>query len=444
MEAANRMATALTGARASLARLAARLPLGRAGLRFRLALVFWLCFLLAGTLLLAVNYVLVSNRLERPNTRSVLVERTRAGAFMSPAPDEPLLPRRLVLGMTEAELQAAMRELREAQAAFVDEALDQLLMQSGIALSLMSVVAAGLAWLVAGRALRPVAAITAAANRLSGSNLHERINLEGPADELKQLADTFDRMLGRLDAAFDSQRRFVANASHELRTPLTIMRTEIDVALADSDSSAEQLRAMAERVRGALERSEALIASLLLLARSERRVGGPAVPVDLASAAEDALDGAGHELRARSLRVEIDLRPAVVHGDRALLERAVANLVENAVRHNHEGGWLRVASGARDGKASVWVANSGPVVPPSEVGTLFEPFRRRSASRTGSDRGAGLGLSIVRAVAEAHGGVVAARAPTSGGLEVRITLPGAARLPSMAPRGVSDGPVPVS
>jgi signal transduction histidine kinase len=444
MQVASRMAAALARGRARLGRLASRLPLGRAGLRFRLALVFWLCFLMAGTLLLAVNYALVSTRLERSNARSVMVERNGRETLFSTTPGGAPVTKPAPPGVSQEEFEALIREFRDAQQAFVQDALEQLVVQSGVALALMSVVAAGLAWLVAGRALRPVAAITAAANRLSGSNLHERINLQGPADELKQLADTFDRMLGRLDAAFDSQRRFVANASHELRTPLTIMRTEIDVALADPGSSAGQLRSMAERVRGALERSEALIASLLLLARSERRLGGPPAPVDLASAAEDALDGAGRELRARRLQVETDLRPAVVVGDRALLERAVANLVENAVRHNHDGGWLRVGSGAQDGKASVWVANGGPVVPPAEIGTLFEPFRRRSASRTGSDRGVGLGLSIVRAVAEVHGGVVAARAPSSGGLEVRITLPGAARLPRMAPRGVSDGPVPVS
>jgi signal transduction histidine kinase len=400
-------------------------------LRLRLALVFWICFVLAGSGLLAVDYALVRKRLEAPGfgARVLIGGQPVERPGLQALPDgsgkfEVRIPAWLAERLPpggEAQLEQAIRDSREA---FVADALRQLVIQSGVALALLSIVVAGLAWMVAGRVLRPVVAITAAANRLSGSNLHERINLKGPGDELKELADTFDRMLGRLDAAFDGQRRFVANASHELRTPLTIMRTEIDVALADPDGSPAQLRAMAERVRGALERSEAMIASLLLLARSDRRPAAT-TPTDLGSAAEDALDATAAERRARRLRVETDLRPAVVAGDRALLERAVANLVENAVRHNVDGGWLRVATRVHAGRAVVSVANGGSIILPAEVGSLFEPFRRRAAGRTGSDRGAGLGLSIVRAVAEAHGGEVAARAAAAGGLEVRISLPAA-------------------
>ena len=226
----------------------------------------------------------------------------------------------------------------------------------------MAVVSIGLGWLVAGRVLRPLSAITATARRLEGSTLHERINLQGPQDELKELADTFDQMLGRLDAAFETQRRFVANASHELRTPLAIARTEVDVALADPRAGPAELRAMAERVLEANQRSERLIEGLLTLARSERQLRA-AEPVDLAVAAADALELAAPEVERLGLRVSRVLGAAPVAGDRALLERLVANLVENAVRHNRPGGWVEVDTGRAGPVSVVRVANSGPRSP---------------------------------------------------------------------------------
>jgi signal transduction histidine kinase len=408
-------------------------PLPALSVRLKLTLLYGGLFLLAGAGLLAVNYALVRSQLTLPfgiriqeqraplpgpgaEGPGLLIVRDSAGAggdtFVVSAPS----PEAVQAVRQEAE--AVRRQLQEAT-------LRQLLTQSGVALALMALVSVGLGWLVAGRVLRPLAAITATARRLEGSTLHERINLQGPQDELKELADTFDQMLGRLDAAFETQRRFVANASHELRTPLAITRTEVDVALADPATDRAELRAMAGRVLEANQRSERLIEGLLTLARSERQLRA-SEPLDLALAAADALSVAASEVGRLGLRVSRVLGAAPVAGDRALLERLVANLVENAVRHNRPGGWVEVDTGRAGPLAVVRVANGGPAIPPDQVATLFEPFRRLHADRTGSDRGAGLGLSIVRSVATAHGGQATARALPEGGLEVRVELPAAA------------------
>jgi signal transduction histidine kinase len=401
-----------------------RALLPRASVRLQLTLLYGGLFLLAGAALLAVNYALVRSRFTLPFHVEVA-----APGMESPVGPGPGQGARLMLFtrvgdgdvIASAGSPAALEAVRgRLQAA----ALSQLLTQSGIALGLMALVSVGLGWLVAGRVLRPLQAITATARRLEGSTLHERINLEGPEDELKELADTFDQMLARLDNAFETQRRFVANASHELRTPLAIARTEADVALADPDASPAELRAMAERVREASQRSERLIEGLLVLARSERQLRA-GEPVDLSEAAADALSVARPEAERLGLRVRSVLGGAPVTGDRALLERLVANLVENAVRHNLAGGWLEVDTGLAGGRAVVRVANGGAPIPPEQVPGLFEPFRRLGGDRTGSDRGAGLGLSIVRSVAAAHGGTASARALPGGGLEVTVEVPAA-------------------
>ena len=393
--------------------------------RLKLTLLYGGLFLVAGAGLLAVNYALVNSQFTLPFETSVdrerrlasqLPELAAAGApdvlFVQALPDG----RRVTFRAPDpATLQTVRSELKA-------ETLDQLLAQSGVALALMALASIGLGWLVAGRVLRPLAAITATARRLEGSTLHERINLHGPKDELKELADTFDQMLGRLDAAFETQRRFVANASHELRTPLAIARTEVDVALADPGTGPAELRAMAGRVLEANQRSEHLIEGLLTLARSERQLRS-SEPLDLDLAAADALSEAAGEVERLGLRVSSVLGRAPVAGDRALLERLVANLVENAVRHNHPGGWVEVDTGRAGPLAVVRVANSGPPIPQDQVATLFDPFRRLHPDRTGSDRGAGLGLSIVRSVATAHAGHARARAPEEGGLEVTVELP---------------------
>lgn len=289
---------------------------------------------------------------------------------------------------------------------------------------LMALAAGLFGWLLAARMLKPLRDITGAARRLSAENLHERIELKGPRDELKELADTFDGMLGRLDAAFASQRRFVANASHELRTPLAIMRAQIDVALSDPEVSRSELIATSRVVHDAVDRCDRLMDGLLMLARGDRGLDA-AEPVDLAEAATRAIDQVSAAASERGIRLRSALKPAAVRGDQSLLDRMVANLLENAIAHNLPSGWVEVSTSNGSDRAWLRVANSGPPVPAEQVPSLFEPFRRLSRDRTASGRGAGLGLSIVRSVARAHGGDARARPRTSGGLTVEVVLPAA-------------------
>jgi signal transduction histidine kinase len=282
----------------------------------------------------------------------------------------------------------------------------------------MTMISVGTGWLLAGRALRPLRDITATARRVSGQNLGERIALSGPADELKELADTFDGMLARLDGAFASQRHFVANASHELRTPLAIMRTEVDVALADPAAGTDELRAMGEAVRETVDRCEHLIEGLLLLARSEAAVGRDE-PVDLVALTGDCITDLHARAQEADIEVHAELGPANTRGDARLLERLIANLLDNGIRHNESGGYLNVRTVTEHARVHLSVANGGLPIDQGEVQSLTEPFRRLSRSFDGF----GLGLSIVRSVAEAHGGTTTLSAPPAGGLEVRVELP---------------------
>ncbi|MEY2536220.1 MAG: hypothetical protein QOF29_4130 [bacterium] len=363
----------------------------RPTVRLRLTLLYAGVFFVAGALLLSVSYALVRNNLT-----------VDPGQLRTIVPEELELKR------------AIQREV-------ADDALAKLRTQYAIALAAMTALSVLLGWAVAGRALRPLQRITSAAKRVSQDNLDVRIGLEGPRDELKELADTFDGMLERLSAAFASQRRFVANASHELRTPLSVIRTELDVTLGDPDATNAELREMGETVRDATTATERLIQALLTLARTEAGVTRRD-PADLADAARLAVAQTGPEAAAAHLEVRTSLGPAPVQGDRRLLERLVANLVENAVRHNRQGGIVDVRT-TRDGERSVVeVRNDGDAVPPGAVGSLLEPFQRLDRGARGD--GAGLGLSIVRSVAEAHGGAVTLRARPSGGLTVKVSLPG--------------------
>ena len=298
-------------------------------------------------------------------------------------------------------------------------------------LGLGTVLAAGLGWAVSRRVLRPLTAVTTAAQAASQDNLDCRLALAGPPDELKELADTFDAMLARLDAAFASQRRFVANASHELRTPLTEMRTLIDVTTARPAASPEQMQPVLAAIGAAVDKSEELIEALLTLARSDRGLG-PAELVDLPTAVEDAIDSIGPAAASKQIQISTALHDAQVTGDRILLERLVSNLIDNAVKHNVTGGWVLASTRTDAGIAEVTVANGGEHIPPGQVTGLFEPFRRLSG-RTGARPGAGLGLSIVASVANAHGGHAQAHARPDGGLDVQITLPATASGPRPAP-----------
>jgi signal transduction histidine kinase len=359
----------------------------RPTIRLRLTLLYAGVFLLAGAALLTVSYMLVRNNLTTDNV-----------SIGAPG---------------DAARRAVQREV-------ADDALHHLRLQYALALAAMTALSVLLGWLLAGRALRGLQQITATARRVSQDTLDERIALGGPRDELTELADTFDEMLERLSSAFASQRRFVANASHELRTPLTVMRTELEVTLADPNASNAELRAMAEAVHEAVDRTERLVQALLTLARSEGAVARRD-PVDLAAAARMALEHTARDAQAAALAVTADLHAAPVRGDRRLIERLVANLVENAVGHNRQGGRVSVTTATRNGRSVVEVVNDGDALDPATLPRLLEPFQR--IDRGARSDGAGLGLSIVRSVAQAHGGAVALAACPDGGLRATVTLP---------------------
>jgi signal transduction histidine kinase len=366
-------------------------------IRARMTLLYGGVFLVSGLILLTVGYFLVRADLDR---RLHLQHQLGIGEFAG--------------GINQAQrtVYAGLR------AQLVHQTLSDLVLTYLLALAAMTIVSVLAGWLLAGRALAPLRKITATALRVSGENLGERIALDGPEDELKQLADTFDGMLGRLDAAFASQRHFVANASHELRTPLAIMRTEVDVALADPDASTAELREMGEALRETVDRSEGLISALLALARSEA-VSNAEQDVELDVLAGDCVTDLHRRADEAGVGVDTDgLTPAVVRGDPALLERLLANLIDNGIRHNVPGGHLTVSTQTRGHLVELVVANGGPVIAPEQVTSLIEPFRRLSRQTAGF----GLGLSIVDSVVKAHGGTLNVTAPPGGGLEVRVEL----------------------
>jgi signal transduction histidine kinase len=305
---------------------------------------------------------------------------------------------------------------RTLPAGFADRALDQLNAQYALALGGMLLVSAALGYLMAGQALAPLRRVTGLARRVTQERLDERIAMRGPHDELRELADTVDGMLDRLAESFDGQRRFVANASHELRTPLTVIRAEVEVALADPDASVAELRNMGEVVLEAADRTQCLLDSLMVLARSQQALPRRE-PVDLAAAARTAVATTAAEAAARGVHVALDLAPAPLEGDPALVERLVGNLVENAVRHNEPGGRVQVTTQP----GLVRVENTGEPIAPDDVRRLAEPFERLGRDTDGP--GAGLGLSIVRAVADAHGAELRLEPRAGGGLEVTVTFP---------------------
>jgi signal transduction histidine kinase len=300
--------------------------------------------------------------------------------------------------------------------------LHTLLIQSAIALAAMAVLAIALGWLVAGRVLRPLRVITATARRISATSLHERLALAGPDDEFTELAGTLNELLGRLEASFTAQRHFAVNASHELRTPLTLDRTLLQVALRDAGATVEQWRSTGQEIIESGRQQERLLEALLTLASSEAGLSRRE-PVDLPELTVAALRTASAEIERRRIQVETSMTPALLLGDPDLIERLVANLLDNAVRHNAPGGTAEFAAGQRDGRAVLSVANSGPAIPPAEVDRLFQPFQRLATARTSSGSGHGLGLSIVRAIATAHGADVTARARPEGGLHIEVSFP---------------------
>ena len=313
---------------------------------------------------------------------------------------------------------------------YADEVMRRLAVQYGLGVLGAGLVALGLGWAIAGHALAPLRRIVATARRVSDGSWEERVGLDGPRDELRELSETFDDMLDRLQGAMEAQRRFVANASHELRTPLTVIRTEADVTLADPSASPEELRSMGRVVLETTDRMEALLEALLVLARSSRG-GLREDPVDLAGLAQRVVGGAAERAAAAGIRLELDAHPAATRGEEVLLERMLGNLVDNALRHNVAGGFADVAVTVAGGRAALEVCSGGAVIEPDALARLTQPFQRldRCADRVGS----GLGLSIVRAVAEAHGGSLELRARPEGGLCAKVVLPGTATAPAAEP-----------
>jgi signal transduction histidine kinase len=296
----------------------------------------------------------------------------------------------------------------------------QILIISAVALAAIAVAAAAIGWLIAGRVLRPLSTITAAARRIAASSLHERLALPGPDDELKELADTLDGLFARLEASFDAQRRFAANASHELRTPLTRERTLLQVTLADPAATTGTWEAVSRELLASNAEQERLLEALLTLASSEAGPG-EREPLDLATSTGDALAVARPGISHLGLHVHADIQPAPLDGDPLLVRQLVSNLVDNAVRHNIPGGDIRLATGTSGGHAVLSVTNSGPVIPPADVDRLFQPFQRLGPRPARRDSH-GLGLSIVRAIATAHGATITARPRPGGGLAVDVTF----------------------
>ncbi len=375
----------------------------RPTLRIRMALLYGGLVLLVGVSLLFTSIVLLDRSIARLpffNTVGQVTLRDQAGHVRLIDPSQ--------IG-------------RDTRA----QAVDYLLHTGLIYFGIIVVIGTTGGYLLAKQALRPIAELTRTARALSTETLDQRINLGGPDDELRELADTFDEMLARLDAAFDSQRLFVANASHELRTPLAVIRTELEVTLADPTADLTELRRMGEVVEVAAERAQRLVTSLLTLARLQAVGGGElevTEPVDLAALVPDVLDAVAVEAREKGVSVETETEPACTEGDPRLLERLIGNLVENAIRHNVPGGWLRVSTGTTAERVWLHVANGGAVIAAADVDTLFEPFRRGGRLRTAT-RGAGLGLAIVRLIVESHHGRLQAAAPPFGGLAIRVELP---------------------
>ncbi|MGC5345342.1 sensor histidine kinase [Streptomyces sp. DT24] len=387
-------------------------PWLRPTIRIRLTLLYGGMFLIAGILLLSIIYMLAAQALHDAGGPDFQVSGTNIQITSDSCPQ---LGGALNNDQLNGGIKACTATMRQ-------HALDDLLNRALFALVGLSVIAFAFGYAMAGRVLSPLGKITRTARRVAGTDLSRRIELDGPDDELKELSDTFDDMLDRLERAFTAQQRFVGNASHELRTPLAINRTLLEVHLSDPEAPPE-LQQLGRTLLATNERSEQLVEGLLLLARSDNQIV-ERKPVDLAEVATRAIDQAHAEAEARGVEILGDRAPAVVQGNGVLLERIALNLVQNAVRYNvPEGGWVVVTTESQPGQAVLIVSNTGPVVPAYEIDNLFEPFRRLRTERTGSDKGVGLGLSIARSVARAHGGRIFAEPREGGGLVMRVTLP---------------------
>jgi signal transduction histidine kinase len=393
-----------------------RLP--RYTIRLRLAVLYGSAFLIMGTLLLGLIVVSVGRAshsavVSAQGAVARLVERNSVHAV----PSAPLPPG--AAGAAIARERAQAHHLEAVVLNVHPSDLHLLWFWSLVALAIMVVASMALGWLLAGRVLRPLQVITTAARELSASNLHERLALDGPNDELRELGDTFDELLARLESSFEAQRQFVANASHELRTPLTLERAILEVTLADPAANVASLRAACERVLAIGEQQERTIDALLALARGER---GPQrrEPLALDAIARHLLSERRAEVERRGLRLETELQHAPAVGDARLIERLVANLLDNAIQHNTADGWLKLTTALAGAETVLTVANSGPVIAADEVERLLRPFHRLGAERVSHGDGHGLGLSIVAAIVTAHGARLSVVPQPEGGLRVEV------------------------
>jgi len=390
-------------------------------IRLRLTLLYGTLFLFCGTALLAITYLLVDHATSGDFTYAYKglngTETITCGTVTRPG--------------WGANAGAASNSLARVCKVLAVQAhthvMHELLAYSGIALAIIALAAAMLGWLVAGRVLRPLRSITTATRAITAHNLHERLALPGPDDEVKALADTIDDLLGRLEEAFEAQKRFMANVSHELRTPLTMMRTSVDVATGKPGPPAPEVSLLAAKVCKGLDKADRLVDSFLVLARAQRGPGPPGVTVSLGQTATAALTERGQAIADMRLTVQQDLAHAPVRGTALLLARMTDNLIDNAIRHNQPGGWIRVTTGAEGTLARLVVENGGPVLDERDVRELARPFRRLAGDRTSTGDGTGLGLSIVAAIAEAHNGTLQLSARADGGLHAAVTLPATAK-----------------
>jgi signal transduction histidine kinase len=392
------------------------LHLPRPTARLRLTVLYGALFTLAGAGLLGFTYWLFDRG-------------TNGGRSIMPTARPP--------GRGFACLPTDNRCQQLAQAWQLQHRLDlhTLLTQSGIALGVMIVLAFVLGWLIAGRVLRPVRVITATARRISATSLHERLALAGPDDEFKELADTLDGLLTRLEASFTAQRNFVASASHELRTPLTLDQTLLQVTLRKRTATTGQWRAVGQELLESGRQQERMLEALLTLATSEAGLSRHE-PADLSEAAAIGLHHEHARIQRRKLHVRTWLGPAPLHGDPDLIERLAANLIDNAVRHNTSAGTIDIVTRLENGQVILSVANTGPVIPPADIDRLFQPFQR-AAGRVGNGDGHGLGLSIVAAIATAHGGALTTRAQPQGGLHIQVSFPAATGRPQLQPHDLT-------
>ncbi len=427
-----------------------RLRLPRPTARLRLTVLYGAAFLACGAAVVALIYLLFGHTAPPSGSVSSHPPRQPSAEMTVPASavqqagrydliKVPVSVLRQLNDMPSVVSLSPAEQAKLVNEAQVQVSYDkrQLLIISAIALGAIAVAAAAIGWLIAGRVLRPLSTITAAARRISASSLHERLALHGPDDELKELGDTLDSLFARLEASFDAQRRFAASASHELRTPLTRERTLLQVTLADPASTTDTWQAVGRELLTSNAEQERLIEAMLTLASSEASPGEHE-PLDLAAITSEALAAARPAISRLGLHVQTAIQPAALEGDPLLVQQLVTNLIDNAVRHNTSGGAVQVATRTSGGHAVLSVTNSGRVIPAAEVDRLFQPFQRLGPRPAHRDGGHGLGLSIVRAIATAHGATIGARALPAGGLAVDVTfLPPATRSPT-AP-GIQPG-----